>query len=202
VDREETYEGSPDLVYTVTLRDADGNEVVAHNDVTVTTEQGVVTISAGSSSGSFRLPVQPDDIYVDSETVSNSIIGINESNAGTPGAFEDLRFSGTPVDTVVRDTVDAVYIRLTASERVSEDGGQIIYTATLVDADGQPLADAEGTLISAANDITITLANGEVIVLRKGETSADSAPVVVNRDDVYLEHDAISNHIANVEQAN
>src|SRR5690606_530849 len=69
-------EGQRQLVYTVTLRDADGNAVVTNNDVTVTTAKGVVVIPAGSSSGSFTVPVQGDDPYIDPETITNAITAI------------------------------------------------------------------------------------------------------------------------------
>src|SRR5690606_13658771 len=84
VDRTEIEEGDPALVYTVTLRDANGQEVAANNNVTVTTQLGTVTIAAGSSSASFSVPVQGDDIYVDPEIITNVITGVTEANAGSP----------------------------------------------------------------------------------------------------------------------
>src|SRR5699024_9078877 len=67
VDETVVDEGAADLVYTVELRDAANNAVVANNDVTVTTDLGVITIAAGSSSGTLSVPVQGDDVYIDHE---------------------------------------------------------------------------------------------------------------------------------------
>src|SRR5690606_4544825 len=101
-------EGQRELVYTVTLRDADGNPVAANNDVTVTTTLGIVTIPAGSSSGTLAVPVQGDDVYIDPSQMVNAITGISEANAGTPGSFENLNFNNTPVRTAIEDTLDTV----------------------------------------------------------------------------------------------
>src|SRR5690606_14788907 len=142
-------EGQRQLVYTVTLRDADGNAVVTNNDVTVTTAKGVVVIPAGSSSGSFTVPVQGDDPYIDPETISNAITAISEDNAGSPGAFEHLTFDGGAVTTTIQDTVDTVTVHLTVDRTEIEEGDPaLVYTVTLRDANGQEVA--------ANNNVTVT----------------------------------------------
>ena len=51
-------------------------------DITVTLANGeVITIVAGSSIGTTTTPIQGDDIYVDGETITNSIVSAVESNA-------------------------------------------------------------------------------------------------------------------------
>jgi hypothetical protein len=55
--------------------------------------------------------------------------------------------------------------------------------------------DAAGKPVTTNNAITVTLANGEVITIAAGSASGVSDPVAVNRDDVFLEADSISNHI-------
>ncbi|MDH1291573.1 hypothetical protein N5C43_09920, partial [Comamonas terrigena] len=97
----------------------------------------------------------------------------------TTGALEHLEFDATPVQTTITDDADTVTVKLEATQSTSEDGGSITYTASLVDAAGNP--------VTTRNDITVTLANGEVITIAAGSASAASDPVAVNRDDVYAE---------------
>src|SRR5690606_30306912 len=147
-------EGQRQLVYTVTLRDADGNAVVTNNDVTVTTAKGVVVIPAGSSSGSFTVPVQGDDPYIDPETITNAITAISEANAGSPGAFENLSYNDATVSTHVKDTIDPVNVLITADSTTVVEGGELTYTVELRDADNQLVRVPAGTSVTVYLDWT------------------------------------------------
>ncbi|MDO6823559.1 immunoglobulin-like domain-containing protein [Marinobacter sp. 1_MG-2023] len=132
VDSTTVNEGGSDLAYTVTLMDANGNAVDAKNDITVTLSDGSsITIAAGSSSESFNLAMQSDDVYVDGETISTAITDISEQNAGAADSFEDLTFNGAAVNTVVSDTIDTTSVSLTAGPGLTESGGTLTYTVTL-----------------------------------------------------------------------
>src|SRR5699024_9730466 len=108
VDRTDVYEGEGDLVYTATIYDATGAAVTTQTGVTVHTALGDITIAAGSSSGVLNVPVQGDDVYLDSEVVENAITGVTETDAGAADAFENLTFDGTQIDVTVHDTINTV----------------------------------------------------------------------------------------------
>uniref|UniRef100_UPI002B246ECB immunoglobulin-like domain-containing protein n=1 Tax=Aliarcobacter butzleri TaxID=28197 RepID=UPI002B246ECB len=90
----------------------------------------------------------------------------------------------------VEDSKDTTTVVLSATKSTSEDGGSITYTAKLVDENGNE--------VKAKEAVTVTLENGETITIAKDASSGDSAPVAVNRDDVYKETDSISNKIKSV----
>ncbi|MCG3677428.1 immunoglobulin-like domain-containing protein, partial [Aliarcobacter butzleri] len=90
----------------------------------------------------------------------------------------------------VEDSIDTTTVVLSATESTSEDNGSITYRAKLV--------DAKGNEVTAREAVTVTLENGETITIAKDASSGDSAPVAVNRDDVYKETDSISNKIKSV----
>ena len=191
-----TTEDGGSITYTASLVDAAGKPVTTNNAITVTLANGeVITIAAGSASGeSAPVAVNRDDVFLEADSISNHITSISEANAGTTGALEHLVADKTPVQTTITDDVDTVTVKLEATQSTSEDGGSITYTASLVDAAGKP--------VTTNNAITVTLANGEVITIAAGSASGVSDPVAVDRDDVFLEADSISNHIESISEAN
>ncbi|QLF94319.1 retention module-containing protein [Pseudomonas sp. ABC1] len=193
VDRTVTNEGTGDLVYTVTLKDASGNPVTANNTVTVTTTLGTVTIAVGASSGTLSVPVQGDDVYVDNEVVSNAITGISEANAGAPGSFEELDYDSTGVSTTINDTVDTVKAELSVDRTVTDEGtGDLVYTVTLKDASGNP--------VTANNTVTVTTTLGTVTIAVGASSGTLSVPV--QGDDVYVDNEVVSNAITGISEAN
>ncbi|ODT80474.1 MAG: hypothetical protein ABS76_16195 [Pelagibacterium sp. SCN 64-44] len=174
------------ITYTATLT----HPAQAGHPVTVTLSNGeVITIAGGASSGSVDYSVPADeDVYIDPTSISAEI------STATGGNFEHLAIDATPAVTQITDTIDTTTVKLSATANTSEDGGSIVYTASLVDG-----AD---NAVMTSNVITVTLANGETIIIAAGASSGESAPVPVNRDDVYKETDSISNHITMVEEAN
>ena len=191
-----TSEDGGSITYTVRLEKSGGTAVTTANAITVTLANGeVITIPAGASTAdSAPVAVNRDDVIREIDAIANSIASVVEANAGTPGAFENLTYDSTPVSTQILDDSDPVTVKLSATPSTSEDGGSITYTVRL--------EKSGGTAVTTANAITVTLANGEVITIPAGASTADSAPVAVNRDDVWVETDAIANSIASVVEAN
>ncbi|PMR80430.1 hypothetical protein C1H70_08195, partial [Halomonas urumqiensis] len=175
------------ITYTVALADADGNAVTTNNPIEVALANGeILTIGAGNSQASLTIDAPDDDIYVDAEAIANRIVSASEDvAAGTPGSLEDLAFDATEVTTQVADTLDPVTVSLTATENAVE-GGSITYTATLTDADGNP--------VTANNAIEVTLANGEIITIGAG-SSEESITIDAPGDDIFIDAGDVTNSI-------
>jgi hypothetical protein len=191
---ESTSEDGGVIRYTATIEDADGNPVATNKGVTVELENGeTITIPAGQSSGYVDVDVDQDDVYLGNDDITTAIEVVTETDAGTQGAFEDLTFSDADVSTEITDDNDAVIVKLTATESTSEDGGLITYKASLVDANGNP--------VTTNNAITVILENGEEIII-EADSSEGTIDVPVNRDDVFVEDDEITNAIKSVTEDN
>ncbi|WP_332308976.1 immunoglobulin-like domain-containing protein, partial [Enterovibrio coralii] len=121
------------ITYTATLEGG-----TANNDITVTLANGeTITIKANETSGEVESTVA-DDIYVSSD-ITNSITSFSET--GDNAKLEDLQVAGdTSVTTDVVDNGDTVTATLSASKKVSEDGGEITYTVKLLNANGKETA--------------------------------------------------------------
>jgi hypothetical protein len=150
-----------------------------------------VTIPKGSTSVLYTDGTQGDDVYIDPDSISVSI-----ASAVPQGpTMITVKIDTDPAVVNITDTIDEVIVRLSATPSTSEDGGSIIYTVRLETTTGS-------TPVSTTYPVTVTLAGGEVIVIPAGASSADSDPVPVNRDDVWVEIDAIGNSIISVAETN
>ena len=161
-------------------------------DMLITLSNGAtVTIPKGSTSVVYTDGTQGDDVYIDPGSVSLTITSAVPQGPILASVVVD------PDAAVVNitDTIDPVIIRLAATPSTSEDGGSITYTARIETVSG-------AVPVVTANAITVTLTGGEVITIPAGASSADSSPVPVNRDDVWVETDAITNSIASVSEDN
>lgn len=161
-------------------------------DMLITLSNGAtVTIPAGATSAAYVNGTQGDDVYIDPSSVSVSITSaVPQSPILTSVMVDD-----DPAVVDVTDTIDPVIVRLSATPSTSEDGGSIVYSVQLEKT-------SDGSSVTTANAITVTLTGGQVIVIPAGASSASSDPVPVNRDDVWLEVDAITNRIASATEAN
>ena len=161
-------------------------------DMLITLSNGAtVTIPAGATSAVYVNGTQGDDVYIDPSSVSVSITSaVPQSPILTSVMVDD-----DPAVVDVTDTIDPVIVRLSATPSTSEDGGSIVYSVQLEKT-------SDGSSVTTANAITVTLTGGQVIVIPAGASSASSDPVPVNRDDVWLEVDAITNRIASATEAN
>jgi hypothetical protein len=156
------------IVYTASLNNAAGS------DVTITlSNNAVITILAGASTGTVTVAAPGDDALVDAGPVSATI------TTATGGNFEQLAISPTAATTSVTDTIDTTTVTLTATPSVAE-GGSIVYTASLTAAAGTP--------------VTVTLSNGEQIVIPAGASSGTVA-VLAPADDVYVDASTVSAQI-------
>lgn len=161
-------------------------------DMLITLSNGAtVTIPAGATSAAYVNGTQGDDVYIDPSSVSVSITSaVPQSPILTSVIVDD-----DPAVVDVTDTIDPVIVRLSATPSTSEDGGSIVYSVQLEKT-------SDGSSVTTANAITVTLTGGQVIVIPAGASSASSDPVPVDRDDVWVEVDAITNRIASATEDN
>ncbi|MCW5658842.1 MAG: tandem-95 repeat protein [Burkholderiaceae bacterium] len=153
----------------------------AQTAVTVTLDDGtVITIAAGTSSGSVSLAAPSDDVHVDAGSVSRSIA------SATGGNFESLAVDARPAVTSITDTLDSTTVSLSASASVAE-GGTITYTASLTSA--------------AQSPVTVTLDDGTVITIAAG-ASTGQANVPAPADDVLVDAGSVSRTIASASGGN
>ncbi|MBN6830254.1 retention module-containing protein [Pseudomonas granadensis] len=146
------------VTYTATV-----GAPVTGSPVVVTLANGQnITIAVGQTTGSVTTPVS-NDVQIGHAPLTNSITNVSGGN------YENLVADKTPVSTSVTDTVDTTTVALTATGNVNE-GGQIVYTATLSNPAGTP--------------VTVTLSNGSTITIDAGKTTG-TVTVPAPADDVY-----------------
>ena len=163
------------ITYTASLTS------VAQSTVNVTLSNGIsLVIAAGSTTGSATSPAPGDDVYLDSGSVSASIV----SAAG--GNFEQLVIDATPATTTIDDTFDAVIVSLSATPLVDE-GGNISYVASLTHP--------------AQSNVTVTLNNGVNLTILAGTSSA-SIDLPAPSDDVYIDNGPVSAFIVSANGGN
>ncbi|WP_432754845.1 retention module-containing protein [Pseudomonas sp. WMBT8] len=155
----------------------------ADTDVTLKLDNGsTIVIKAGETVGSVTVDAPGDDVFVDKSTQTVKIV---ETNGGN---FEKLEVAGDGATTTVNDTIDKVDVVLTATTTVGE-GGQIVYTASLVDKAGNPVTNT-------TNPLTVTLDNGQTITIGVGQSAGTASTVAPN--DVYEGNQTVTTAITNV----
>ncbi|AZE64361.1 LapA family giant adhesin [Pseudomonas synxantha] len=165
------------ITYTATLSNKAGT------DVTLKLDNGSsITIKAGDTVGTVTVPAPTDDVFVDKSTQT---VQITET---TGGNFEKLEVAGNGATTTINDTIDKVDVVLTATTTVGE-GGNIVYTASLVDKNGAPVANI-------TNPLTVTLDNGQTITI--GVNQSSGTATVVAPDDVYKGDQTVTTAITGV----
>ncbi|MBT2375573.1 retention module-containing protein [Pseudomonas fluorescens] len=165
------------ITYTATLSNKAGT------DVTLKLDNGsTITIKAGETAGSVTVAAPGDDVFIDKSTQTVKIT----DTAG--GNFEKLEVAGDGATTAINDTIDKVDIVLTATTTVGE-GGQIVYTASLVDKNG-------AAVTNITNPLTVTLDNGQTITIGVNQSSGTVS--VVAPDDVYKGDQTVTTAITKV----
>ncbi|VCU65957.1 LapA family giant adhesin [Pseudomonas synxantha] len=165
------------ITYTATLSNKAGT------DVTLKLDNGSsITIKAGDTVGTVTVPAPTDDVFIDKSTQT---VQITEA---TGGNFEKLEVAGNGATTTINDTIDKVDVVLTATTTVGE-GGNIVYTASLVDKNGAPVTNI-------TNPLTVTLDNGQTITIGVNESSASVS--VIAPDDVYKGDQTVTTAITGV----
>ena len=165
------------ITYTATLSNKAGT------DVTLKLDNGSsITIKAGETVGTVTVPAPTDDVFIDKSTQT---VKITET---TGGNFEKLEVAGSGATTTINDTIDKVDVVLTATTTVGE-GGNIVYTASLVDKNGAPVTNI-------TNPLTVTLDNGQTITIGVNQSSASVS--VLAPDDVYKGDQTVTTAIQGV----
>ncbi|WLH57587.1 retention module-containing protein [Pseudomonas sp. FP2294] len=165
------------ITYTATLSNK------ADTDVTLKLDNGsTIIIKAGETVGSVTVDAPGDDVFVDKSTQTVKIVET------TGGNFEKLEVAGDGATTTVNDTIDKVDVVLTATTTVGE-GGNIVYTASLVDKAGNPVTNT-------TNPLTVTLDNGQAITIGVGQSAGTATTVAPN--DVYEGNQTVTTAITNV----
>ncbi len=142
------------ITYTATLSNKAGT------DVTLKLDNGSsITIKAGDTVGTVTVPAPSDDVFIDKSTQTVKITDT------TGGNFEKLEVAGNGATTTINDTIDKVDVVLTATTTVGE-GGNIVYTASLVDKNGTPVTNI-------TNPLTVTLDNGKTITIGVNQSSGN-----------------------------
>ncbi|MDR3004994.1 MAG: retention module-containing protein, partial [Acidovorax sp.] len=192
-----TSEDDGSIVYTAILVDSKGNAVTTHNAITVTLKNGeVITIAAGTSAGDSKpVPVDRDDVYVEKDSISNQIKTISEANEGQAGAFENLVADKTPVTTEILDDSDPVFAQIHVDKSAVFEGGALVYTVSLVDANGNPVKVADGKSVTISLNWSGDAANSadvgklpKTVTIGAGKTSADfKVTTIADKVDEYRE---------------
>ncbi|WP_229689218.1 immunoglobulin-like domain-containing protein, partial [Pseudomonas brenneri] len=165
------------IIYTATLSNKAGT------DVTLTLDnKQTITIKAGETVGTVTVDAPGDDVFIDKSTQTVQITGTDGGN------FEKLEVAGNGATTQINDTIDKVDVVLTATKTVGE-GGEIVYTATLVDKDGKPVTNTTGPL-------TVTLDNNQTITIGVNQSSGTVSAVAP--DDVYKGDQTVTTGIKEV----
>ncbi|XVJ48832.1 immunoglobulin-like domain-containing protein, partial [Pseudomonas sp. UBT] len=152
------------ITYTATLSNKAGT------DVTLKLDNGsTITIKAGDTVGTVTVPAPSDDVFIDKSTQT---VKITDAAGGN---FEKLEVAGNGATTTINDTIDKVDVVLTATTTVGE-GGNIVYTASLVDKNG-------ALVTNITNPLTVTLDNGKTITIGVNQSSGTVTTVAPN--DVY-----------------
>ncbi|WP_330219688.1 immunoglobulin-like domain-containing protein, partial [Pseudomonas sp. Root569] len=166
-----------EITYTATLSNKAGT------DVTLKLDNGSsITIKAGDTVGTVTVPAPTDDVFIDKSTQT---VKITET---TGGNFEKLEVAGNGATTTINDTIDKVDVVLSATTTVGE-GGNIVYTASLVDKNGAPVTNI-------TNPLTVTLDNGQSITIGVNQSSGSIS--VVAPDDVYKGDQTVTTAIKGV----
>ena len=165
------------ITYTATL------DNVANNDVTVTTEQGNITILAKGTlladgvtfadglTGTLTIDVSKDnddssgeDKYIENDTVSNKITAVSEdATAGETGSFENLGFNGTEITDKLLDDDDTTTLSIFGTTALVE--GEV--ASYVVSITNPPKTDME-VEVKISNITT----NGDVVIETKTITIA------------------------------
>ncbi|MBW9241271.1 type I secretion C-terminal target domain-containing protein [Pseudomonas carnis] len=165
------------ITYTATLSNKAGT------DVTLKLDNGSsITIKAGDTVGTVTVPAPTDDVFIDKSTQT---VKITDASGGN---FEKLEVAGNGATTTINDTIDKVDVVLTATTTVGE-GGNIVYTASLVDKNG-------ASVTNITNPLTVTLDNGKTITIGVNQSSGSVS--VVAPDDVYKGDQTVTTAIKGV----
>ncbi|WP_429036393.1 choice-of-anchor K domain-containing protein [Aeromonas veronii] len=142
------------MTYTVTLTSKDGLPVSGHNGLSFTLSNGqTITIAAGQTSGSVTVTAG-DDVYVGGQKdLSATLTGVSGDDS-----FEKLTLGKETVTTKVTDEPngegDSVYAQIEVDKSSVAEGGQLKFTISLVDKNGNLVA------LPAGKEVVLNLSWG------------------------------------------
>ncbi len=142
------------VTYTVTLTNKDGLPVSGHNGLSFTLSNGqTITIAAGQTSGSVTVTAG-DDVYVGGQKdLSATLTGVSGGDK-----FEQLTLGKETVTTKVTDEPngegDSVYAQIEVDKSSVAEGGQLKFTISLVDKNGNLVA------LPAGKEVVLNLSWG------------------------------------------
>ncbi|MGX1106597.1 immunoglobulin-like domain-containing protein [Bradyrhizobium elkanii] len=146
-------------VFTATLSNA------SQGVTTITTDQGVITIADGQTTGTLTIASgNGEDVYNDATSLTATITGTSGGN------FEHLVVGAGTATAQVNDTTTDATVNLTASTQLEGPASSYVFTATLSNA-------SQGVT-------TITTDNG-VITIADGQTTGTLTIAAGNGEDVY-----------------
>ncbi|MDX4058199.1 VCBS domain-containing protein, partial [Aliarcobacter skirrowii] len=148
-----------DLVVTLDAKDANGNNIQ-------------VTIPAGTLANTVITSPEfvinnAEDVYVDGSSFEVGIVSTNNDETQKDN-FESLNTDSKGIVTV-KDTINTVYVDVTADNTNLIEGAGVTYTVTLRNQDGLEVKNHGG--------LNITLSNGVKIKIPAGQDSATSSEV-------------------------
>ncbi|MFM5658059.1 choice-of-anchor K domain-containing protein [Aeromonas veronii] len=142
------------VTYTVTLTSKDGLPVSGHNGLSFTLSNGqTITIAAGQTSGSVTVTAG-DDVYTGGQAdLSAKLTGVSGDDS-----FEKLTLGKETVTTKVTDEPngegDSVYAQIEVDKSSVAEGGQLKFTISLVDKNGNLVA------LPAGKEVVLNLSWG------------------------------------------
>ncbi|OPB34747.1 hypothetical protein BFW90_00050, partial [Pseudomonas fluorescens] len=165
------------ITYTATLSNKAGSDMVVQLD-----NGSSITIKQGETVGTVTVPAPTDDVFIDKSTQTVKITGT------TGGNFEGVTITPAGATTTINDTIDDVTVVLKATGSVSE-GGQIVYTASLVDKNG-------AAVNNVGSDLVVRLDNGSTITIGSGKSTSFTTATAPN--DAYVGANDVSAKITGV----
>jgi hypothetical protein len=168
--------GIANYVFTATLSS------VSHGDTVITTDQGVITITDGNTTGTLTIASgNGEDVYLDASQLTATI-----TNA-TGGNFENLVVGTAAATAHVNDTLDPTTVNLAASTVLEGGIANYVFTATLSNV--------------SHGDTVITTDQG-AITIHDGQTTGTLTIASGNGEDVYLDASQLTATITNATGGN
>ncbi|WP_172440024.1 Calx-beta domain-containing protein [Vibrio cholerae] len=174
VDQASVTEGG-ELTYTITLVDKDGNAVsvpagqsvevalnwsgAAAGGADTSALPSSVTVMGGSSNASFKVQTTDDALNEGSEALNVQVTGVTDTNnsfehvaaaTGNAGQASSVITDETTTDPTDPNPRDTVFAQISVDQASVTEGGELTYTITLVDKDGNAVSVPAGQSVEVA----------------------------------------------------
>ncbi|MBJ7538785.1 immunoglobulin-like domain-containing protein, partial [Marinomonas transparens] len=162
-------EDAASVTFTATLSNA------VETDMTITTDQGVIVVVAGDTSGTLVINTQNSDPYLDATSITATVIDVDAS----------VDISSASATAQITDSIDTTFLSLRAFN-TSEDENSALFIATLSNA--------------TQTDVTITTDQGDIEIARGSTTGV--LRVNTQDSDVYLDASSVTVTVSSVSGGN